>query len=98
MKCIIWRIIKILSVINIYLLNKKYSYSSYAPPVSSIFGLKGVITHDVITNKSYYYSYYYSSKLLRGLYIDDNLYTVSETAVKVNNLETLDLINELKIK
>ena len=33
-----------------------------------------------------------------GLYIENNLYTVSETAVKVNDLETLELIDELKIK
>ena len=26
------------------------------------------------------------------------LYTVSETAVKVNNLDTLELVNELKIE
>ena len=44
------------------------------------------------------YYYYYDSKLLRGLYIDNNLYTVSENAVKVNNLDTLELVNELKIK
>ena len=33
-----------------------------------------------------------------GLYIDNNLYTVSETAVKVNSLDTLELLDELKIK
>ena len=61
------------------------------------FNLKGVITHDVNTSKKYSY-YNYTSKLLRGMYIDNNLYTVSETAIKVNDLETLNQINELKIK
>ena len=58
------------------------------------FKLKGVITHER-EEKTYYYN---NSKLLRGLYIDNNLYTVSETAVKVNNLDTLELISQLKIK
>ena len=49
-------------------------------------------------NKSSYSYNYNNSKLLRGLYIDNNLYTISETAIKVNNLDTLELIDELKIK
>ena len=32
------------------------------------------------------------------MYIENNLYTVSENALKVNALDTLDLISELKIK
>ena len=64
------------------------------------FKLKGVITHKTAeknNNNKYYYSYM-TSKLLRGLYIDNNLYTVSETAIKVNNLDDLNLVCELKIK
>lgn len=58
--------------------------------------LKGSVVHENdITTTPYYRS---TSKLLRGLYIDDNLYTVSENKVKVNNLETLELVNELNIK
>lgn len=59
------------------------------------FNLKGIINHESKNNNELYY--YNKSKLLRGLYIDDNLYTVSENEIKVNKLETLDLINELKI-
>lgn len=70
-------------------------YFVYKINLEEGFSLKGVITHDVTTTKSYYTT---SSKLLRGLYIDDNLYTVSETAIKVNDLETLNPISELKIK
>ena len=62
------------------------------------FKLKGVITHETKTQKNKYDYYYYDSKLLRGMYIDNNLYTVSENAIKVNNLETLELISELEIK
>ena len=65
------------------------------------FKLKGVITHETPqkNKKSTTYNYYYNtSKMLRGLYIDSNLYTVSETAIKVNRLDTLELIKELKIK
>lgn len=71
-------------------------YFVYNINIEDGFKLKGVITHEKITDKeSYSYNY---SKLLRGLYIDNNIYTVSETAIKVNNLDTLKLISELKIK
>ena len=59
--------------------------------------LKGVINHEKV-KKNGYYSYYNNTKLLRGLYIDENLYTVSESAIKVNRLDTLEQINELKIR
>lgn len=48
-------------------------YFVYNINVQDGFKLKGVITHEK-TNATYYYS---NSKLLRGLYIDNNLYTVS---------------------
>ena len=40
---------------------------------------------------------YNNSRLLRGLWIEDDLYTVSEDMIKVNNLETLEQISEIKI-
>ncbi len=58
------------------------------------FQLKGIINHDKTKAK---YSYNHNSKLLRGLYIDQNLFTISETAIKVNRLENLELIKELKL-
>lgn len=60
------------------------------------FSLKGTITHELGDASGY--SYRTTAKLLRGMYIDDNLFTVSEGAVKVNNLNTLKLISELKLK
>lgn len=84
---------------------KKYSkprvsegYFVYKINVEEGFKLKGVITHEAKQNNSNKNYYYTASKLLRGMYIDNNLYTVSESAVKVNNLETLELIKELKLK
>ena len=63
------------------------------------FKYKGLIAHEnVQTNDKYSYSYSYTTKLLRGMYIENNLYTVSENELKVNALDTLDLISELKIK
>ena len=90
------------SVVNSY---RNYSkphiaegYFVYKINLDDGFKLKGVITHETNNkNQKSYYSYYSKSKLLRGLYIDNNLYTVSESAVKVNNLESLDQICELKI-
>lgn len=73
-------------------------YFVYKINLEEGFKLKGVITHEVKDKNTAYNYYYNASKLLRGMYIDNNLYTVSETAVKVNNLDTLDLVSELKIK
>ena len=72
-------------------------YFVYKINIEDGFKLKGIVTHETPEKKSSY-DYYWRSKLLRGMYIDDNLYTVSETAIKVNNLDTLKLISELKIK
>lgn len=69
-------------------------YFVYNINVQDGFKLKGVITHEK-TNATYYYS---NSKLLRGLYIDNNLYTVSETMIKVNELDSLKPVGELKLK
>ena len=72
-------------------------YFVYNVNLKDGFNLKGVINH----NKSisdYYYYYYNDSRLLRGLYIDNNLYTVSEDAVKVHKLDNLEQVTELKLK
>lgn len=69
-------------------------YFVYNINVQDGFKLKGVITHEK-TNATCYYS---NSKLLRGLYIDNNLYTVSETMIKVNELDSLKAVGELKLK
>lgn len=69
-------------------------YFVYNINVQDGFKLKGVITHEK-TKTTYYYS---NSKLLRGLYINNNLYTVSETMIKVNELETLKTVSELRLK
>ena len=93
------------SIINSYKsYNKSYiseGYFVYKLNLQDGFKLKGVITHEASKKNdktSSYYYYYNPSKLLRGLYINNNLYTVSEEAVKVNNLDTLELIDEIKIK
>lgn len=89
------------SMVNSYTnYNKSYiaeGYFVYNIDIKNGFALKGVITHETSTqNKKS--SYYENSKLLRGLYIDNNLYTISENAIKVNELKNLQLIDELKIK
>ena len=86
------------SVISSYTNNSKSylseGYLVYKINLENGFDLKGLITHDN-AKTSYYYNT--NSRLLRGLYIDDNLFTVSETAVKVNKLDDLKQISELKI-
>ena len=59
------------------------------------FDLKGTITHD--KSKRDYYNYY-EYKLLRGLYIGNNLFTVSEDYIKVNKLDDLSQISSLNLK
>ncbi len=85
--------------------NKSYvaeGYFVYNINIEDGFNLKGIITHETSqknkNQSAYNYYYYNNSKLLRGLYIDNNLYTISETALKINNLDTLELVDELKIK
>lgn len=85
------------SMINAYQnYSKSYvaeGYFVYDIHLQDGFQLKGIINHE----KKKTYSYSFTTKLLRGLYIDDNLYTVSESAIKVNKLSDLELVDELKI-
>lgn len=81
-----------------YVNNKNYvseGYLVYNVDLSG-FKLKGQIIHEKENSNRYYYSYY--TKLLRGLYIDDNLYTVSENKIKVNRLDDLTEISSLDLK
>lgn len=89
------------SMVNSYTTyNTSYTsegYFVYNINLTDGFKLKGVINHEKTSSKKYYSSYY-SSKLLRGMWIEDNLYTVSEDMIKVNKLDDLTQISELKIK
>lgn len=79
--------------------NKKYiseGYFVYDINLNDGFKLKGVINHEKLSSNKYYY--YNTSKLLRGMWIEENLYTVSEDMIKVNKLDDLTQISELKIK
>jgi uncharacterized secreted protein with C-terminal beta-propeller domain len=60
---------------------------------------KGKITHvENITDPDQAYYYYYSPFAVeRSLYIDDVLYTISDAKIKMNDLETLDYINEVEL-
>ena len=89
----------IATLVNSYK-NYKEEYTSEGYFVYNInltdgFTLKGIINHDKTTD---YKPYYYNSKLLRGLWIEDNLYTVSESMIKVNKLDNLEEISKLEIK
>ena len=79
--------------------NKEYiseGYFVYKINSTEGISLKGVINHEKTKNSKYYY--YDNTKLLRGLYIDNNLYTISEDYLKVNSLEDLKEISSLAIK
>lgn len=63
---------------------------------------EGIVFRDRITHMEndadklglYYYSPYY---VKRALYIDNVLYTISDKKIKMNNLETLQEINEVEL-
>ncbi len=79
---------------------KAEGYFVYNINIKDGFKLKGIVTHESSDNNNNNNSTNYynnNSKLLRGLYIENDLYTISENAIKVNSLNNLDLISELKI-
>jgi uncharacterized secreted protein with C-terminal beta-propeller domain len=63
------------------------------------FNLKGKITHlsDEEYLKSSYYGYYGDKTIKRIIYIGKNLYTISDSILKVNDLESLKEICEIKL-
>jgi len=63
---------------------------------TSGFTLRDGITHKDTTS-SQYYGYDYNMWVHRALYIDNTLYTVSNTKVLLNNLDTLALITEVNL-
>lgn len=86
------------TIINQYTnYNKPYiseGYFVYQINLTDGIKLKGTITHEK-TKNTYNRT---QSRLLRGLYIENNLYTISEDYIKINQLEDLKEINQLKIK
>ena len=57
--------------------------------------LKGKVVHEGTSSK---YSSYNNTRLLRGAYIGNNLYTISEDMIKVNSLDDLKQLSELKLR
>lgn len=89
------------TMINSYTNNSRdyisEGYAVYKINLAEGFKLKGIITHNGVIEGNSYYTYRATSKLLRGLYIDENLYTVSENQVKVHNLNTLKPISQIDL-
>jgi inhibitor of cysteine peptidase len=63
------------------------------------FDLKGKISHldnnDELDKSGYYY--YGTSSILRSLYIENVLYTLSNSKIKMNSLDDLEEINQIKL-
>jgi len=60
------------------------------------FSLKGKITHQNNTDNNTY-SYDWNSQIRRSLFIDNTLYTVSNSMVKMNSLADLAEINKIEL-
>lgn len=71
-------------------------YEVYNIDLENGFVKKGTITHS-FDSKNNVYTYKSITHLLRGMYIEDNLYTVSEQMIKINKLDTLELLKEIRI-
>lgn len=71
-------------------------YEVYNIDLENGFTKKGTITHS-FDSKNNVYTYKAITHLLRGMYIEDNLYTVSEQMIKINKLDTLELLKEINI-
>ncbi|RMD45374.1 winged helix-turn-helix transcriptional regulator [Candidatus Pacearchaeota archaeon] len=56
--------------------------------------LKGNVSHSNLKNREFYD---YGESILRSLYINDVLYTISNSFVQLNNLENLKLIKRIEI-
>jgi uncharacterized secreted protein with C-terminal beta-propeller domain len=61
------------------------------------FILKGRITHNEVGITADYYWADSPNWVNRAIYIDNYLYTISNAKVKINNLETLDFVNEVEL-
>lgn len=60
--------------------------------VENGFTLRGTITHKTAADQ-----YEYRLEVKRILYIEDVIYTISDKTVKLNNLESLELLNEIQL-
>ena len=79
--------------------NKNYiseGYFVYNINLEKGFQLKGTITHQPLKKESYK-KYDYGDNQLRGLYIGNNLFTISNDSIKVNRLEDLKEIKNINI-
>ncbi|RLC86722.1 MAG: hypothetical protein DRI37_06855 [Chloroflexi bacterium] len=61
------------------------------------FELKGIVEHEKKSGENQKY-YYRGNYVRRSLYIDNTLYTVSNSLVKMNDLNDLKEINEVELK
>ena len=87
------------SIVNSYTsYGKQYlseGYLVYNRNLKDGITLKGKVVHEGTSSR---YSSYNNTKLLRGAYIGNNLYTISEDMIKVNSLDNLKQLSELKLR
>lgn len=68
----------------------------YGLDLENGFTLKGKIAHQQIENE--YIDYDYQKEVERIIYINDNLYTLSESLIKATNMNTMEEITNIEIK
>jgi uncharacterized secreted protein with C-terminal beta-propeller domain len=71
-------------------------YLVYNINLNEGFKLKGNITHELSSSDSNYY--YSKSDLLRGLWIEDYLFTISQSEMKANRISDLKLFDALNLR
>ena len=83
------------SIVNSYTSYLSEGYLVYNINLKDGITLKGKVVHEGTSSR---YSSYNNTKLLRGAYIGNNLYTISEDMIKVNSLDNLKQLSELKLR
>lgn len=83
---------------NGYFTNKVWQGAYVYSLSENGFKEKGKISHDETKPKDNVYYYPdYNFNVKRSIFMDENLYTISTKKIKINNLETLDEIKEIKL-
>ena len=80
---------------NGYFRNKVWNGAYVFTITSNGFDVRGKVSHSEKDDEYYYWSSPFNVK--RSLFVGDNLYTFSDSLVKVNDLGTVEEINEIEL-
>lgn len=68
--------------------NSSEGYAVYSINLEDGINLRGIVTNNIVSS---------NNDLIRGAYIDNNLFTISQKEIKVSDIATLNLISSLEL-